>query len=544
MDTAAHPPIATVYGAIATWLASHGQRAWVAGGAVRDALSGRPARDLDLVLAGDVPALANALALDLHATVARIAGDPPVMRLGFGDATIVDLAALRGADIHADLATRDFTCNAMALPATPESLAAVIAGDITAIAPDLIDPFGGRADIAAGILRMTTPAALRDDPLRVLRAVRLATALGWRIAPEVRGAALAVATDVPAIAPERVTAELFLMLAAPRATAAMRALDDLGALTALAPPLEPCRGMVQGRWHYWDVLQHTLEVIDSVDRIVGMLEAGQNGAPPTPEPDEAGHVPQPTAIDLAGHNGEILARLRLPLAHGQTRLTMMKMAALFHDVGKPLTRMVRDDGAIFFPSHAEAGVPLTAPVLQSWKFGKSSRRYIEAIVLCHMRPGQIAGPNGLTDKAARHYYRDAGDAGMDVAVFSLADHLAVYGPRPLTWFWPFQYGVVIELVRRAIEEPERVIPRRLVDGNDLIAHLEIPPGPALRHVLERIDAAQLDGEIQTHAEALDLARAHRRAMIALPCRRSPMLIRALTCNDRSAGIIPEETTTA
>jgi poly(A) polymerase len=505
MDITAHPHRIPIYHAIAAWLASHSQQAWVAGGAVRDALVRQPGKDLDLVLAGDVPALANAMAPDLHATVARIADDTPVMRLAFED-VIVDLAALRGADIYADLATRDFTCNALALPLTPESLIALIAGDVSAIASALIDPFDGRADVAAGMLRVTTPAALRNDPLRVLRAARLATALGWRIAPETRGAARAVAGELTTIAPERITAELFVMLAAPQATAAMNALDDLGALTVLVPPLELCRGMVQGRLHYWDVLQHSLEVIDSVDRVVGLLEAGRDGAPPAPEPDDAGDVPHPTAIDLAGHNGELLARLHLPLAHGQTRLTTMKMAALFHDIGKPLTRVVREDGAIFFPSHAEAGVPLTAPVLQSWKLSSGASRYIQAIVACHMRPGQIAGPHGLSDKAARHYYRDAGDAGIDVAIFSLADHLAVYGPRPLTWFWPFQYGTVIELVRRAIEEPERVIPRHLVDGNDLIAHLEIPAGPALRYLLDRIDAAQLDGEIQTHAEALALAR--------------------------------------
>jgi poly(A) polymerase len=245
-------------------------------------------------------------------------------------------------------------------------------------------------------------------------------------------------------------------------------------------------------------------VLDSLDRVVTLLEAGQHAPVESEVADAAGHVAHPTAIDLGGQNAAVLARLRTPFVEGQTRLTMLKVATLFHDVGKPLTRGIRENGDVHFQGHAEAGVPVTQPVIAGWRMGKQARRFVETTVACHMRPGQMAGPHGLSDKAARHFFRDAGEAGIDVAVFSLADHLAVYGPRPLTSFWLGHRAAVAELIRRAYVEPERVIPPRLIDGNDLMARYGIAHGPAVGRILALVEAAHLDGNIQTRAEAFAL----------------------------------------
>nr|MBA3825342.1 HD domain-containing protein [Ktedonobacterales bacterium] len=353
-------------------------------------------------------------------------------------------------------------------------------------------------------LRLVAPDALRHDPVRVLRAARLMTHLD--LAPDAATvvAARAVAAQVAAQPPERLTAELYAMLSRTGGTRAMRSLDALGALTILVPPLIPCLGLTQGRLHHWDVFDHTLEVIDSLDRVVDLLEAHLHGTDDATAELAEGRVAHPLALDVGGQNVAVLARLQEPLAEGQTRLTMLKVAALFHDVGKPITRGLRPNGDVHFQGHAEAGVPLTTPVLEAWKVGRNARRYIEWVVACHMRPGQIAGPQGLTDRAARHYFRDAGDAGIDTAIFSLADHLAVYGPDPLTPFWHHHYAAVAELLRRVYVEPHRVIPARLIDGNDLLARYGVGPGPEVGRILGVVEAAHLNDEIGTRAEALNL----------------------------------------
>jgi tRNA nucleotidyltransferase/poly(A) polymerase len=489
---------------VATWLATRTEPIWLVGGALRDGLAGRAGGDIDLLVAGDAPALARQLANELGGGVGVLDAQAGVARVVLDDLH-VDLATLHAATLEADLRTRDFTANALALPFAPEHLRALLAGEADALRRHISDPTGGLADIAAGRLRMASATALADDPVRLLRAARFAVALGWEIDPATVAAARAVAPQLTETAPERWLAELYAMMAAPNSTRAMHLLDDLGALTVLVPPLAPCRGLTQGRLHYWDVFDHTLEVLDALDRVMALLAAGEAQPPAPAEADAAGRVAHPTALDLGGQNAGVLARLRAPFLEGQTRLTMLKVATLFHDVGKPLTRGVRENGDVHFQGHAEAGVPLTAPIVAGWHMGRQARRYLTTVVACHMRPGQIAGPHGLTDRAARHFFRDAGDAGIDVAVFSLADHLAVYGPRPLTVFWLHHRAAVAELIRRAYVEPERVIPPHLIDGNDLIARFGLAHGPQIGRILAAVDAAHLDGTIQTRAEALALA---------------------------------------
>jgi hypothetical protein len=121
-----------------------------------------------------------------------------------------------------------------------------------------------------------------------------------------------------------------------------------------------------------------------------------------------------------------------------------------------------------------------------------------------MRPGQMAGPDGLGGPALRHFFRDAGSAGLDVAIFSLADHLAVYGPNPLTRFWISHYAAVAEIIRRYYEEPDQIMPPRLIDGKDLMERYGLTGGSGLGRLIALVQEAQLDGAIATRDEAFAL----------------------------------------
>ncbi len=498
------------------WLASLSEPAWLVGGALRDRLAGRHFADLDVVVAGDPTVAARGLADALGGSFATLAADRGVIRVGWpgtnwqAQTINVDIAQQRGASLLEDLQSRDFSINALALPLTPSALAWLY--DIPATPPAtittppemaLIDPLGGLADLAERRLRLASAAALREDPLRILRGARLVAQLGLMLPDATRIAAAQVARRIPEVAPERVTAEMLAMMAAPRATTALRALDALAALTVVVPPLSDCRGVTQGSLHYWDVFEHTLEVADYIDQTVALLEAGMlPDAPASPQLDPATQrVGHPLSLNFGGHNREILEHLRQPLGEGRTRLDLLKVAALFHDIGKPATR-VDDEGKVRFPGHPEMGVAPTRATLRTWQLGQRARRYIPAIVQFHMRPGQLAGPQGVSDRALRHYFRDTGDVSLDVAVFSIADHFAVYGPTPLTAFWFAHYAIVSDLVRRYYEEPEHVIPARLIDGNDLRQHFGIQPGPRMRQILDQVHAARIDGILSTRTEAL------------------------------------------
>jgi tRNA nucleotidyltransferase/poly(A) polymerase len=196
--------------------ATRGVAAHLVGGTVRDLLLGRTPADLDVVVAGQAEALAADLAAATGGAVVPLDDAPPTVRVVLptgadGSAgRVVDLAAYRGPSLMADLALRDFTVNALAAP-----LAAVAAGERAQI----VDPGGGLRDLERRRLRMTGERAFDDDPLRALRAFRLAAALGFDIDPATARAAAARAGSLGRVAAERRAAEVFRLLAEPRAGA-------------------------------------------------------------------------------------------------------------------------------------------------------------------------------------------------------------------------------------------------------------------------------------------------------------------------------------
>jgi len=496
---------APLIGALAQWFAAQTTPLWIVGGALRDRLSGLPCHDIDLVVAGDAVALARGCAAACGGHAAVLDPTVNIARVTLpGVAVTFDIATLAGASIVDDLAERDFTINAIAVAYTPAALLTLL-DDTPANLADLIDPLGGVSDLVAKRLRAASDHAMHDDPLRILRGARLAGLLDLTIDEHTLTLARNVTAELATVAPARIAAEIYAICAQPHSQRALRHLDAMGALTTLVPPLEPCRGVQQGFLHRWDVFDHILETVDSLDRVVALIAAGVAGTGSDAIVyDAAGRIEHPTALSLKGQGARILERLHTGYLEGQTRLTRLKVAAIFHDVGKPLTQTPTGKGDYRFPAHAEAGVPLTTPVIQGWQLNKHVQRYVTTTILYHMRPGQMSGPHGLADRAARHYFRDTGDLGLDIAIFSLADHLAVYGPNPLTSFWEHHYHAVAELIRRYYEEPNAVIPPRLIDGNDLIGRYDIPRGPEIQRLLDLVHSAHLDGDITTRAEAFAL----------------------------------------
>ncbi len=206
-----------------------GRPAWLVGGALRDAARGRPTADLDIVVDGDAGETAR--------TLARAAPRASSFALSeaFGAWRVVardgswqiDVESLRGGSLEADLALRDFTVNAVAEPAE---------------GGPRIDPLGGLRDLAEHRLRMAGPRAFIDDPLRVLRLVRVAVELGLEPEPETRLAARAQAPGLSGVSPERVFVELRRIIDAPGAVAGLGLLDDLGATAVVLPEARSAAG--------------------------------------------------------------------------------------------------------------------------------------------------------------------------------------------------------------------------------------------------------------------------------------------------------------
>ena len=456
-----------------------GRHAWLVGGALRDRALGRSTEDLDIVVDGDPEQAARA--------VARAAGPAACFALSeeFGAWRVVargadwqlDIEPLRGGSLEDDLRLRDFTVNAIAEP-------------IEGGSP--IDPLGGLDDLAARRLRAAGPRAFADDPLRVLRLVRMAVELGLEPEPETLERARAHAAALEDVSAERVFAELRRILASPRAPAGLQRMSELGATTAVLPELEALRGVEQNRFHHLDVYGHTLEVLE---RTVALTA-------PSPE--------RPRELDalLGGHGSELDALLGEPLADGLTRAEALRWGALLHDAAKPLTREVRAvDGRVTFIGHDVRGAELARSVLGRLHASERLRVHVAALVRNHLRAGFLVHePQPLARRTVFDYLAACSPVEVDVTLLSVADRLATRGARAQESI-DAHLAVVRQLLIHALRWRSEGPPRPLVRGDELAGELGIELGPRVGELLRELAAAQYAGEISTREQSLAYGRA-------------------------------------
>ncbi len=414
-----------------------GVRAWVVGGYVRDKLLGRPHLNPDVVVEdGD--------ALELAERFAGLAGAPPPVtfeRFGTAQVTLpghlVEFVTARAesygpdsrkpnvrpATLDEDLRRRDFTINTLLMD---------LDGKVQ-------DRLGGRADLDARVLR--TPAdpllTFTDDPLRMLRAVRFASDLGFELAPDILPAMRTLKRRLapPVISIERVSNELRKMLVSDRPRLAIELLDAGELLEVVLPELVACKGVQQGGYHTHDVYGHTLLTVERVP------------------------------ADL-----------------------VLRLAALFHDVGKPTT--ATPDGA--FTGHDVVGADLARAALERLRFSDKEIDAVVRLVRLHLRP--VYYSSEWSDGGVRRLARDAGILLDRLMALARADVAASAYPEP---------EKLDELQRRLdsvlTESPSRLVP--LVSGEDIMRARGIAPGPEVGRVKQRLHELVIDGEIAPDREA-------------------------------------------
>jgi poly(A) polymerase len=456
--------------AVRAALAETGEQAWLVGGVVRDALLDRPLADVDIAVTGDPERAARAIAKAWRGPAFGLSDEFGAWRtLDRDRAAACDVSPLQGATIEEDLAHRDFTVNAIAVP---------LAGG------DPIDPHGGIDDLDAGVLRVLGAAAYEADPLRPLRLVRFAAELGMAPDPETERLTRAAAPRLSEPSGERVFAELRRLLVAPGALAALDLARRLGVLGSVLPELAALEGVEQSRYHHLDVYEHTLEVLR--EQIV-LLER-----------DRLGEVFGEHATAVA----DVLAE---PLSDGLTRGDALRFGALFHDVAKPQTRRVEDGVVLGFPGHDAVGDEIVRTVFRRLRTSERLRAHVGALARHHLRLGFLVHERPLDRATVYRYLSRCEPVAVDVTVLSCADRLATRG-RKAEPAIAAHLEVARELIGPALDWHANGAPAPPVRGNELAAELGIEPGPGLGELLARLREAVYTGEAQTRDEALELAR--------------------------------------
>ncbi len=454
-----------------------GTRSWLVGGAVRDRLLGRPTADVDVVVGGDPEQAARAVARAApRATCFALSEEFGSWRVVARDhAWQVDVEPLRAETIEGDLALRDFTINAIAEP---------IAGG----AP--IDPLGGVSDLRAGRLRMAGPGAFVEDPLRVLRLVRVAVELDLEPEADTARSATAHAAALSAVSAERVFVELRRIIATPRARTGLEMMDALTVTATVLPELHALRGVEQNRFHHLDVHGHTLEVLDRTVELTCGTHA----------------TPELQAV-VGGHDTEVEDLLAEPLADELTRGEALRWGALLHDAAKPLTREVRElDGRVTFFGHDARGAELARSILGRLRTSERLRAHVAALVRNHLRLGFLVHePQPLERRTVFAYLRACAPVEVDVTLLSVADRVATRGDRAQAAI-DAHLLVARALLGDALAWRSHGPPKPLLRGDQLARELGIPTGPQVGALLEQLAAAQYAGEVLAREQALDYAR--------------------------------------
>lgn len=384
--------------AVRAALGVDGAGAWLVGGTVRDAVLGRPLRDVDLVVPGAPEPAARAVASYVRGAVFPLSEAFGAWRaLDRREGWCCDVSTMRGATIEDDLADRDFTVNAVAVP---------LAGGTP------VDPLHGLADLADGRLRVLggpdlESTAYATDPLRPLRLARLATELPLVPDPETERLTREAAERVMRSSPERVFAELRRIVVAERALGGIALADRLGLLGAVLPELDALRQVEQSHYHHLDVHGHTLEVLGRQIELEASLAAT-------------------FGVEIAETLASVLAE---PLGDGLTRGQALRFGALLHDIGKPATRGVRPDGRVTFIGHDRVGTEMVATVCRRLRTSERLRSFLAGLTAHHLRLGFLVHERPLSRRAVFRYLAACEPVEVEVTLLSCADRLATRGRR-------------------------------------------------------------------------------------------------------------------
>jgi poly(A) polymerase len=431
---------------LAQSFSAQGFRLALVGGPVRDALLGRLGNDLDFTTNARPEVTKKILQSWAEnvwdtgiefGTVAGKRGDTTVevttYRTESYDPESRKPEVEYGDSIEGDLSRRDFTVNSMAL-------------ELTTKTPEFIDPFNGLEDLAKKVLRTPTKAenSFSDDPLRMMRAARFASQLGFEIAPDVLQAIKDMAGRISIISAERVRDEFTKMLMSKNPRTGITILVETGLAEIVLPEIPKLRLEIDEHHHHKDVYEHSITVLEQA----------------------ISHEER-----LGGPN------------------LIIRLAALLHDIGKPKTRNLIPGGGVSFHHHEIVGARLTKSRLKALRFDGDTIEQVETLVALHLRFHGY-GDGEWTDSAVRRYVRDAGDLLVHLHVLTRADCTTRNAKKAERL--AKTYDALEARIAKLMEEEELSKIRPDLDGAQVMKLLGIKPSAAVGRALDYLLELRLE----------------------------------------------------
>ncbi|MCF8110948.1 MAG: HD domain-containing protein [Desulfobacteraceae bacterium] len=434
---------------------------FLVGGCVRDHLLGRPVTDIDLAVEKNARSMAAHIASAAGRRVVVIGkADKRIYRIVTAGETY-DVSGISGPDIYADLLDRDFTVNAMAVDMKTK---------------ELLDPAGGKKDLSEELVRMVCPGAFDKDPLRLLRAFRIAAVLGFSIEPATLDAISARSEKISQSAGERIRDEWLKMLQSASSSEFVRLTGKTGLLFAVFPELRKLKGCTQNRHHRLDAFEHTMSVYRVAEAIL--------------------HENRPALIQDAKNSDFITS----PGTPG-----LVKHAALFHDIAKPETRSTDEKGNIHFYGHEKRGAEIIRDINMRIRFSNKENLYTSFLVKNHLKPlflYMMHEHGRLQPKSVARFFMKTQPRTPELLMLAAADAQGKDGPGA-DKFTEFVRDLVLRYSNACLCAPGQP---RLVTGRDLISELGLEPSPLFSEIIGKVEEMRLAGLLKNREQALRFIR--------------------------------------
>lgn len=456
------------------------QEIFLVGGVLRDLhLKGTIGEDIDFLVARDVESIARQFARTFHGSVFcldEIRGNYRAIIHDNGAYHTADFASLLEGEIIADLTNRDFSVNALAL-----RLSDIFEkGELT-----LIDPTGGMEDLQGKRIRVCSPHAFEDDPVRLLRAIRFTKQCHFAIDPETERLIRETKARLLTCSWERIRNEFLMILCQPGASESLKQLDSLELLSILLPEIDGMKGMDQGTHHTYTLFEHALRTVDYTEIILCNPERF------FPRHREA----------LQSHFSHIIEGT-IP---GRA---LALFIALLHDVGKPSTSQ-KHDKEIHFYGHEQAGMKIARRIAARFKLANKTATIMSKAIQQHMRPLQLQLLPRVSDRARYRLIRDLEGTLPYTLIVALADAMATREETSADLQLIPLYPVIADLLDLYCSDRPAHSDAALLNGNEIMEALKLKPGKKVGEVIEEIREAERQGLISTKEEALNLIAGKR-----------------------------------
>jgi len=436
--------------------------AYIVGGSIRDIILGRIPTDFDIAVLQFPEKYASDLASCVNGHVVKIGKQNQMIYRVVSENSTFDISAIEGKTIEDDLVKRDFTVNAIGYD--------LASGKI-------IDLSGGINDLSIKKIRMVSKEAFKKDPVRLIRAYRIATMLDFEIESETAHAIISNVKLITKAAGERIKTELFKILSCPKSYSHIHQMYETGLLFEIFPELAALQGCKQNKHHAYDVMDHSLTAFSQLEMLLN---------------------------EKIFNTGAI--NFQLP-DMDKEKSALLKYSILLHDIGKPSALTVGDDENIHFFGHEIIGAEMAKQISKRLKLSNNEVDYIDFIIRNHIAALHLYNSgikNPPSNKSLARFFIKCGDMTPDLLLHTIADIKGKGNEdKKKEDFLSFASYLLKEFFS---DYKVKKTGPRLITGNDLIEEFGLSPSPLFKRILSIVEESRISSDIKNREEAFSLVK--------------------------------------